>query len=374
MPGHIRRSVLIAVALPLIFAAAALGQNISRAGTHVADGIDFISMFQKASDAAGDRTPCERFRDFFDHSGRAHDVTGERPAVCDQVVDVIAGKAGPASEGTDPLLRAAKIVTDSRGRILITEPRTRSVHLLDFAHRKYNRIDGGSNDRIVFPYAVAVDADDNVYVTDVKEGRIAVFKSDGKFKKFIGDFKGERAFEQPNAIAIDRASGRIYVADTSRQFVLILDHDGNRLASIGKRGGGTGRAEFRLPTDLALHGQELFVLDKRNTRIQVLDLAGNYKREIRTDGVGAQAPQGMAIDGQGRIFILLDSGIIEVLSSSGERLFRFGGYGGGAGEFRDSKGIYIDAADRLYISDTGNERVQIFQITNKGSKVSAASR
>lgn len=359
---RIARAILTLVLLPVVLSGAVAGQARSTAPKGGTDRIVFLSMFESASDVEDSRTPCQRVRDYFDRSHKTQDLPGEKPALCDKVVDVIAGKAGPSDDEPNSRLRAAKIVTDSRRRIVLTEPGTRSVHILDFASRKYTRIDGRGNDRMHFPYGVAVDADDNVYVTDQRRGTIAVFNAEGKFKRFIGDFDGEHAFEQPNCVAIDRATGRLYLTDTSRQFLLIYDRKGNKIASVGKRGGGTGPAEFRLPTELALHAQEVFVLDKRNRRIQVLDLEGRYKREIRTDALGSEAPKGMAIDTQGRIYILLDVGLIEVFSPTGERLFRFGHYGAGAGEFKESSGIYIDSADRLYVSDTGNRRVQIFQI------------
>jgi DNA-binding beta-propeller fold protein YncE len=337
-----------------------------------ATNIAFVGMFQSEADIDLARTPCQIVRDLFDHSGRASDVRAERPAFCDKIVDVIAGKAAPSPEAFNIGLRAAKLATDSHRRILLTEPRTRTVHIFDFVNRKYTHIDGSNDDRLLFPFGVAVDVDDNIYVTDIKRGVIAVFDRDEKFKHYIGDYKGEHAFEQPNSIAIDAASGRIYLADTTRQFVLIFDRNGKKLASIGKRGGGTGPAQFRLPTDVALHGRELFVLDKRNARIQVLDLDGHYKREFATQGLSS-ASRGMAIDSQGLIYVPLDIGVIEIFNPQGDFVMRFGTYGSAPGEFIEPQGIFIDSADRLYITDTGNRRVQVFQITRQARNVTAAN-
>jgi DNA-binding beta-propeller fold protein YncE len=356
------RRVLIAVLLSFTLIATLWGQPHPE---DKSNGIIFLGVFSSPSDVKDTRTHCQRLRDLFDSSAKAHDIVGERPAVCDKVINVVAGRGDAFLQQLNTNVRAAKIVTDSHRRILVTEPSTRSVHIFDFLNRKYSRIDGAIDDRLHFPYSVAVDANDNIYVTDLRRGTIAVFNSDGKFERDIGDYKGEQAFEQPNSIAIDSDSGKIYIADSKRHFVLVLDREGKKIVSIGKRGGGSGLAQFRLPTDLALHGEELFVLDKKNQRIQIFDLNGGYEREIKTEMLGTDAPRAMAIDSCGRIYVLLNVGMIQVLNPLGEPLFQFGRYGIAAGEFKDAAGISIDPSDRLYVSDTGNQRVQIFQITSQ---------
>jgi DNA-binding beta-propeller fold protein YncE len=367
------RFVVGSFLLPLVFCAPQFGQTGGTAATIPEKTIKFVSQFRSDSDVDIVRTPCQHVRDFFDHTGEAHGGTGERAAVCDQVLDVIAGKAEPVQTGDRLPIRAAKVVTDSQGRIIVTEPATRSVHILDFASRKYLRIDGSKDDRMLLPSGIAVDADDNVYVTDSKRGMIEVFNPAGKFKKYIGNFKGEGAFQLPTSIAIDRASGRIFLTDTPRHLVLILDRDGKELAHVGKRGGGTGPAEFLLPTELALHGQELFVLDSQNRRIQVFDMDGHFKREFKPRILGNDSTTGMAIDARGSIYLMQEIGLIEVVDAKGERIQRFGQHGAEPGEFIDSQGISIDSAGRLCVADTGNLRVQIFQILNQAKTNSTAA-
>jgi DNA-binding beta-propeller fold protein YncE len=361
--------LLMIVVLPLFFSIALAGEKKKTTTVGGPDNVAYVGMFQADADVELDRTPCQHLRDLFDGSGKATDVTGERPAVCDKVVDVIAGKANPLPEDATKFVRAAKLVTDSQHRIVFTEPGARVVHILDFEKRKYKVLEVRQEERMDLPYGVAVDEADNIYVTDMERGVIAEFNHEGKFKKYIGDFSGERAFEQPTSIAIDSESGRIYVADTKRHFVVIFDGEGKRLASIGKRGGGSGFAEFRMPTDLAVHGQELYVLDKQNRRVQVLNLDGRYKREIKAEAFAGDKLKGLAVDSAGRVFMLSGNEEIGVFGREGTLLFRFGRYGGEQGEFRNPEGLYIDSRDRLYVSDAGNRRVQIFQIANPASKV-----
>ena len=372
---RIHRPLLMATVVALILMKAAAGQFQANNTTAAsAPNIEFLGQFQSPADVEATRTPCQHLRDFFDHSGQAHDVSGERPAFCDKIVDVALGKAVATDSMPEQRLRIAKIATDPHGRIVMTEPGTRSVHILDFTKRKYQHIDGSRNNVLLHPNAVAIDGEGDIFITDLKLGMIARFDSGGKFKNYIGDFKGERAFEQPNSIAIDRATGRIFLADASRQFVFIYDKKGKKLASIGKRGGGIGPAEFRVPTELTLHGGELFVLDKRNARVQVFDLDGHYRREFKIEALGTDTQRGIAVDAAGRVYFLLEVGQVAIFSPRGELISKFGTYGGNPGEFREPRGMYIDSNNRLYVADPGNQRVQVFRITDQtATRTSTAS-
>ena len=87
------------------------------------------------------------------------------------------------------------------------------------------------------PQCVAVDAQDNIYVTDSESGKIFVFNSDGKFQRAIGSLKGgEGFFKRPTGIAVDSAAQRIYVTDTLRNQIFVTDMQGNVLQTIGSNG------------------------------------------------------------------------------------------------------------------------------------------
>lgn len=361
-----------AVPLSLVLLGMAFGQP-SSAGAQKDIPIQFVRMFSSDADVSGSRTPCQHIRDFIDHSATT-DVAGERPAVCDQVIDIIAGKAEPVPVDVAAPIHAERMAVDSSMRVLITEPRTRTVHILNFSRGKYSRVDGAKDERMNFPFAIAVDAADNIYVTDLVRGRIAVYNAEGKFKKFIGNFKnGESLFQRPRSIAIHRATRRIYIADTPRNFIIILDLNGKTIAEIGKRGGGNGPAEFRQPVEIAIYGNEVFVLDRQNNRIQVLDLAGHFRRQFSLEGSGAREANAMAFDIQGRLYVPTFNWV-EVFNREGKLLFRFGQTGDQPGEFQTTGSICTDSKDRVYVMDSGNRRIQVFQITDQPKSITDTSR
>jgi len=104
-----------------------------------------------------------------------------------RVVDAIAGQPD-----FHYLVSPYSVVTDSRGRILITDVAAAGVHIFDFQQQKYKFLSrrGARKDPMLTPQCVAVDAQDNIYVTDSQAGKILVFDSAGKYRRVIGSLKG----------------------------------------------------------------------------------------------------------------------------------------------------------------------------------------
>src|SRR5262249_13740732 len=76
------------------------------------------------------------------------------------------------------------IVTDSRGRVIVSDPGARAVHVLD--GKNSIRIVAGPNRRLRKPAGIAVDAQDNIYVADSERGLVDVYNSQGQFLRYIG--------------------------------------------------------------------------------------------------------------------------------------------------------------------------------------------
>ncbi len=89
--------------------------------------------------------------------------------------------------------------------------------------------------------------------------------------------------------------GRFYVSEFSSDQVSILDANGLRLKTFGKRGRGDG--DFLGPQFLATDGQALFVTDWGNARISKFDAEGNFLLSFggQTAGfTGMKSPTGVA--------------------------------------------------------------------------------
>ena len=213
------------------------------------------------------------------------------------------------------------------------------------------------------PQCVAVDAQDNIYVTDSQAGKIFVFDVKGKFRHVIGGLKGgEGYFKRPTGIAVDSAAQRIYITDTLRNKIFVMDMQGSVLADDWENG--TGEVEFNYPTELRLSGPELFVVDAMNFRVQVLDRSGSFHYAIGKIGDSAGSmfrPKGISFDSEGHLYVVDGLwGIVQVFDREGRLLYYFGQRGSGLGDFQLPTGLQIDNSDRIYVVDSFNRRIEVF--------------
>jgi DNA-binding beta-propeller fold protein YncE len=277
-----------------------------------------------------------------------------------KVVDVAIGAPDYRS-----MVRPYSVTTDSKGRIIVTDPGAHGVHIFDFGKEKYkflSRNDTGK-DPLVAPQCVTVDAQDNIYVTDSEAGKIFVFNPSGKFERTIGSLKyGEGYFKRPTGIAVDSTAQRIYVTDTLRNQIFMMDMQGSVLKRIGKPGSGDG--EFNFPTELRLNGDSMAVVDAMNFRVQVLDKNGEFQYAIGKigDDVGAMfRPKGVGFDSEGHLYVVDGTwSVVQVFNRQGQLLYYFGQLGTAPGAFQLPTGLRIDGQDRIYVVDSFNRRVQVF--------------
>lgn len=263
------------------------------------------------------------------------------------------------------LVRPYSVTTDSQGRIIVSDPGAHGVHVFDFANQKYKFLTRGSGkDALLAPQCVAVDKQDNIYVTDSDSGKVFVWEAGGKFQRVIGSLKGgEGYFKRPTGIAIDSDAQRIFVTDTLRDKIFVMDMQGSVLQTIGKRG--SGDLEFNFPTELRISEQDLIVVDAMNFRIQVLDRSGTFKYAIGHLGDRPGdffRPKGVSIDSEGHIYVVEGlNADVQVFDDQGRLLYYFGQKGSGPGQFQLPTGVFIDKNDRIFVADSYNHRVQVFR-------------
>lgn len=288
----------------------------------------------------------------------AEDLKREHP-ILNRSLDIIAGPKDPQLQSY-ALQDPSAVTTDSRHRIFVTDVRAEAVHVFDFANSTYSRLRGG--EALHLPLGVAADRDGNIYVSDSGLQTVLIYDSRGKFIRPLKKLKGgESFFDSVRGIAVDPTTARIYVCDKLRHMVFALDHKGRVLARYGKRFGGDGPGEFRYPMQVVSGGGEIVVLDSGNYRIQILDSSGRFLEGFRVPDV--ENGSGLAMDNDGNIYVS-DPHLnhVQVFSHDGQSLYTFGETGTGIGQFNGISGIWVDSGHCLYATDSGNKRVQLFQI------------
>jgi DNA-binding beta-propeller fold protein YncE len=175
-------------------------------------------------------------------------------------------------------VEVAGVAVNSKGHIYVFH---RGKHpLMEFdASGKYLR--SIADDLFVTAHTVRVDAEDNVWTTDVGSHVILKLSPDGHVLLSLGRMRmpGDDVlhFNQPTDVAFDR-EGDIFVADgEGNSRVLKFNKFGNPLLGWGMKGDGPD--QFNLPHCIAVDGDLVYVGDRENGRIQIFDLNGHYLRE-----------------------------------------------------------------------------------------------
>lgn len=261
-----------------------------------------------------------------------------------------------------PLLAPQHVVTDSRGRLIVADPRIPGVHVLD--GKQSFRIVGGKDRRLQNPQGVAVDAEDNIYVADSEQGLVLVYDSLGRFLRSIGGIDDkETMLHRPAGIAIDREQQRLYVVDTLRERVFVFALTGRPLDRIGAHAWGEQSVAFDDPTEIAADRGELVVLDRNASRVQVVSGDG---RLLRAFTVSAEDPEhrverGLAMDAAHHIFVSnLHGWGVNAYTREGRQLPLLPNMGG-TPRFGSPEGVWIDG-DRFYVADRENHEVQVFRM------------
>lgn len=235
-----------------------------------------------------------------------------------------------------------------------------------------------------------------IAVAQAGKGVVAVFGSQGS---------GDGQFINPRDVAVNEATGDIYVADDGNHRIQRFDAGGNYEAQWG--GLGTGEGQFDNPTGIAVDQDsgDVFVLDRDNRRVQRFDADGNFERmwgwgvddgtpafQICTSG--CEAGIAGAGDGQfgttpasprlavsppdgnastGNVYVA-DPGAtanrrVHEFDLQGNFVSKFGASGSGAGQFGSNQPIHVavDSAGVVYISDSNaSNRIQRYDTTTDG--------
>ncbi len=193
-----------------------------------------------------------------------------------------------------------------------------------------------------------------------------VFGSEGSAP---GQLQGPRGIE----VGPD---GFIYVADSGNHRIQKFTTDGEFVAAWGEQSGldmETGTPQgFLEPWDVAVAPDgTMYVADTWNHRVQKLDAEGNlitfwglFGQYGLGDAGGRSAfygPRGIAVGPDVRVYVA-DTGNkrIQVFEPDGQFAFQWGGGGVLDGYLDEPVGITLGLDGAVYVADTWNRRVQVF--------------
>jgi DNA-binding beta-propeller fold protein YncE len=209
---------------------------------------------------------------------------------------------------------------------------------------------------------LAVDAQGNVYVIDLKNLRVQKFSSDGDYLTQWGTKgPGKGQFAGPVDIAVDRQNN-VYVADVRTGTIQKFDETGRFLLRWGRAGYDEGRFSNLLSVAIAPDGNVL-VTDATG-RIQKFDSHGRYLSTIQPEPIDNQSVYlgSIAVDHQGNIYVADWYGArIAKFDPDGKALAAWTGTDVGLNSFVNLQDIAVDQQGNIYLTDGTEDLVRKFQ-------------
>lgn len=206
------------------------------------------------------------------------------------------------------------------------------------------------------PRQISLGQDGRLYVADSLGGRILVYSSELELEETITD-----NILMPFGVTVSE-TGTVYVADNGDSMLKAFE-----AGSLAKKVGGLGSAQLQFYNPKIVRaGQNgrVYVVEEGNSRIQVLSQSLEFVKKldaIRRTLNTSLTPFYPAVAPNGDIaFSDPINSKVFVLDSSYNLKEVLGGRGFENGKFNTPKGIAFGQDGRLYVSDSGNRRVQVF--------------
>lgn len=258
------------------------------------------------------------------------------------------------------------------------------------------------------PSGVAVDSQGNIYVADLTFNRVRRIGTDGVISHFAGDVNGAQGstgdsgsaqgarLRQPRGLAVD-ASDNLYITDSGNHRIrkvaaltkIITTVAGNGAAGFSGSGAPATSLSLNNPSAVALDGlNNLFIADTGNQRVWRVDAVSQSMAVIAGTGVtgfsgddglstAAQLnnPNGIAADSAGNVFIAdqnnhrirrISKSTNKIRTVAGMNGSGFSGDGGPATQALLNGPVAIasdETGNNVFVADAGNLRVRKLSTT-----------
>ncbi|MFQ5608174.1 MAG: hypothetical protein ACE5GA_09530 [Candidatus Zixiibacteriota bacterium] len=199
--------------------------------------------------------------------------------------------------------------------------------------------------------------DGKLYVCDSRRSEVVIMDIVNKKISSLGAEEGI-AFGKPIGISIS-ADGDKYIADNFRKRVYVFDSLDRFSDYLGEDG------QFG-PTSVAVYGDRLYVADPGQSEVEVLQRRTGETIEVvkgsdESEFGPFRMPVNLAVDYQGNLYVSdLLANTIHVFDSELNYLRNIGRPGDTYGTFARARGVAVDSSGYVYAADAAFENVQIF--------------
>lgn len=214
------------------------------------------------------------------------------------------------------------------------------------------------------PFALALDAQENVYTTDMANKAVMVYAPDGKFLRRIA------VGDKPTGMAVDPRRQLLYVVVGANQHsdhrIEVYTLAGEKVRTMGTRGADPG--QFNFPTNLGVGPDgNLYVVDMLNFRIQVFDADGQVVTMFGQPGAGEPGTfdkaKGIGFDAFGNIYVSdSQQGTVQIFNAKFQVLMAFAGRVVAPGYLLSPTAVTVDGHNHIFVADYATGVVNEYEL------------
>jgi len=250
------------------------------------------------------------------------------------------------------------VAVNARDEIAVTDNENNRVQIFS-SDGNYLRSFGRAGNEFFYPTGIAFHKNGTFFVVDSVNDRVHIFSGEGEYVSSFGE-KGslDSQLSDPLGLSVD-SDGNVIVADAGNKLIKIFSPDGKFLMKIG------GQGSFTFPFHCVQCDRYLAVSDRPEHCLKVYDRNGNFKYKFGKQG-GRNGefsnPSFLSVNKSGHLMVC-DSGNhrIQVFQLNGKFVGKFGTEGSNLGEFQSPWSAAVQSNGRIVVSDYSNHRMQIFE-------------
>lgn len=209
------------------------------------------------------------------------------------------------------------------------------------------------------PMGVYVGSDSKVYVTDTANSDVFIFDQKKSKMTTLANM-GAKIFYKPIGVTAD-TDGRMFVTDSQVDKVTVLDASAKILGYLQPD------EPFKQPSGIIADSanRKLYVTDTHTHNIRVFDLdtlknIGTIGKRGKEEGE-LNFPSHLGIDRKGNLYVVdTMNGRLQIFDKTGKFIRSFGQFGDAPGMFARPKGVGVDSEGHIYVVDAAFNNIQIF--------------
>jgi len=195
-----------------------------------------------------------------------------------------------------------------------------------------------------------------LYVADSGNGRLVSFDSEFKYLAELTD----EGMKLPTTLVRNK-EGQFFILDSGKAEVIFIDLEKKIVKSFPLTGVPSGKEQF-IPGRIAIDkGNRLYMIDKLNRRIIVVEPTGEFVREISVKEKDFFGFTDVKVDESGNVYAMdAIAGSVYIFDDKGVIVSRFGKRENRKYALRFPTSLAVDKNGLIYITDQHAGRILVF--------------